>query len=102
VRSGPVTGALSGPFEKAEPHVKQAATAALVKLPEHVGLLSLRELAPTMAQGIEVHRLNLLSLEALAAAMTLNADIAMAAGSENPSLIAAAELERVAVRIVPV
>jgi hypothetical protein len=102
VRSNTVTGALSGPFEKAESRIKEMASVALVKLPENIGLLSLRELAPTMAEGVERHRLNVMSLEALAAAMSLNAEIALAVGSEHPLLISAAEVEGLKVRIVPV
>jgi hypothetical protein len=102
VRSNTVTGALSGPFERAERRVQEMAAVALVKLPETIGLLSLREIAPTMAEGVERHRLNVMSLEALASAMNLNAEIALAVGSENPLLITAAEIEGLKVRIVPV
>jgi hypothetical protein len=102
VRSDTVTGALSGPFEKAERRVRELASVALVKLPENVGLLSLRELAPMMAEGVERHRLNVMSLEALAAAMSVNAEIAMAVGSENPLLTTAAKAEGLKVRIVRV
>jgi hypothetical protein len=102
VRSGNVTGALSGPFAAAEPRIKARAATAMVRLPENVGLMSLLELAPVMADLIERHRLNILSLEALAAAISLDSDIAIAIGSENPTLMQAAEHEGVRVHLVSV
>jgi hypothetical protein len=100
IRSDIVVGALSGPFLSAPIDVRAQAGAALVRLPEHVELVSLRDLAPTMAELVDRHRLNVLSLEALAAALNLGADLALAEGSENPTLIEAAESERVRVHII--
>ena len=102
VRSDVVTSALSGPFSAAEPMIKARAAAALVRLPDHVGLMSLRELGPAMADLVERHRLSAMGLEALAAAVSLGADIAIAIGSENPTLIEAATRERVRVHLVAV
>lgn len=101
VRSSTVVGALSGPFLAAPNDVRARASAALVRLPEGVGLVSLRDLAPSMAELIERHRLNALSLEALAAALSLGAELALAEGSENPSLIEAARSEQLQVQIIP-
>ncbi len=101
VRSETVTGALSGPFAVAQPAIKATATAALVRLPDGVTLTSLRDLAPVMAGLVETHRLNVLSLEALAAATSLKAEIALAVGSENPTLMQAAQQERIRVHLVP-
>ena len=73
---------------------------ALLELPDDVGLVSLRVLGPLMADLVERHRLNALSLEALAAGLHLDAAIAIARGSENPTLIDAAKVEGVAVHII--
>ncbi len=100
IRSESVIGALSGPFLRAETPVREMAALAMVRLPDEVGLTSLRELAPSMAEVVERHRLNVMSLEALAAGLHLGADILLAVGSENPALIAAAEVEGVRVKIV--
>lgn len=93
IRSDLVIGALSGPFAAAPVDVRARASAALVRLPDNIELTSLRDLVPTMADLISVHRLNVLSLEALAAARHLEADIALATGSENPALMDAASAE---------
>ena len=100
VRSDMVTGALSGPFAAAPSIVKAKAATALLELPDEIGLVSFRVLGPLMADLVERHRLNALSLEALAAALHLGAAIALARGSENPTLIEAAEAEGVAVHLV--
>lgn len=102
IRSEVVTGALSGPFASAEPAIRARAASALVQLPDGVALLSLRDLAPTMAELVERHRLNAMSLEALASAVVLGADIALAVEGENPSLIDAAGQKGCVVRIVKV
>ncbi len=101
VRSDMVTGALSGPFAAAPSIVKAKVATALLELPDEIGLVSLRVLGPPMADLVERHRLNALSLEALAAAVHLGAAIALARGSENPTLIDAATAECVRVHIVP-
>jgi hypothetical protein len=100
IRSERVIGALSGPFHAAETSVREQAALALVRLPDEFGLLSLRELAPSMAEGVKRHRLNVMSVEALTAGVHLGADIALARGSENPTLIDAAGVEGVRVKIV--
>jgi len=41
-------GSLAGPFEALPPHRRAAARRAVLSLPDHVRLLSLRELAPLM------------------------------------------------------
>lgn len=100
VRSETITGALSGPFAAAPSALKAKAAVALLELPDDVGLVSLRVLGPLMADLVERHRLNALSLEALAAGLHLDAAIAIARGSENPTLIDAAKVEGVAVHII--
>jgi len=62
---------------------------AVARLPDDVGLLSLRELVPLMAELSNAHRLNALSLEALAAAVYLEAEVLVALENDGPSLRAA-------------
>ena len=57
--NSPVQGSLSRPIAVLPPSVQQAAFAALMSLPEDIGLLSLRELGPTMAELRRKYRLNL-------------------------------------------
>jgi len=78
-RSG--NGVLSGPIAALPEQAQTAAMAALISLPDDVGLLSLRELAPTIASLRNRHRLNLLSIEALAAAKTLDARVLLTTSS---------------------
>jgi hypothetical protein len=94
-------GALSralGPVDRA---TGAGVASAVIRLPESVGLRSMRELAWPMAQLLDDgHRLNLLSLEALAAAEELRAEICLTALDANPPLAAAAATRGVAVRLV--
>lgn len=68
---------------------RQQAVAAIARLPDDVGLVSLREIVPVMAELSSVHRLNLLSLEALGAAVHLGATVLVAFENDGPSLRAA-------------
>lgn len=87
-----VTGVMSRSLGDAHPDVAAAAVRSLVELPEHIGLLSLRELAWPMGQLLrEGVRLPLMSLEALAAAEQLDADLCLATDDDNQLLAAAAE-----------
>jgi hypothetical protein len=91
VSSPTVEGALSRRIGDADPSVGAATVRAITALPDTVGLLSLRELAWPMARLLsDGVRLNLLSLEALAAAEHLDAELCLAAVDENPQLLAAA------------
>jgi hypothetical protein len=47
----------------------------VLELPADIGLLSLRELGPTIAQLRQHHQLNILSTEAVAAATSLQANV---------------------------
>lgn len=69
-------------------------------MPENIGLLSLRALAPAMAELVERHRLNLLSPEAIAAAFSVPAAIRLSHGNENPAVMSAAETEAIDCRLV--
>jgi hypothetical protein len=96
-----VTGSLSRSLGGATVEAGAAAMRAITELPERVGLLSLRELAWPMARLLDDGvRLNLMSLEALAAAEQLGADLCLATVDENPQLIAAAGSRDVPVRLI--
>ena len=89
--NSPVQGSLSRPIAVLPPSVQQAAIAALVSLPQGIGLLSLRELGPTMAELRRKYRLNLLSSEVLAAAKHLNASVLLTTRSPHLEDALAAE-----------
>jgi hypothetical protein len=96
-----VTGAFSRALGSAEPPVAVAAIEAATSLPDSIGLLSLRELAWPMARLIDDGiRLNLMSLEALAAAEQLGAELCLAVADENPPLLAAAETRVTPTRLI--
>lgn len=94
------TGVRSGPFADLSATMFERATAALLELPDAIGLMSLRELAPTIAQLRVKHQLNILSIEALAAAKRLNATVYLSASS--PLLELAIKAEGLAVRMLQV
>jgi len=74
--SSTVSGTLSGTFAELPPRLLPGALFSLLELPDEIGLLSLRTLAPLIGQLRTRHRrLNLLSVEALAAALYLHADV---------------------------
>jgi hypothetical protein len=74
--SSSVSGALSGSFAELPPKLIPRALHSLLELPEEIGLVSLRILAPLIGQLRSRHRqLNLLSIEALAAALHLDAQV---------------------------
>ena len=74
-------GVLSQPFEELPEAHRRRAVDALVELPTHIELLSLRHLGPTIGRLRERHSLNLLAGEALAAANRLGADVFLSAPS---------------------
>jgi hypothetical protein len=81
--------------------VAASATRAITTLPETIGLVSLRELAWPMAQLLQDGvRLNLMSLEALAAAEGRGAELLLAATDENPHLLDAAASRGTPARLV--
>lgn len=96
-------GTLSGPFATLRPELRSAAVAAVLELPDEIGLLSLRQLAPLIGEmAIRHEPMNVLTREALAAAVQLSATVIIAAGNENPTLIAALEREHLPARVVAV
>jgi hypothetical protein len=96
-----VVGAMSKRLGAVADDVAAATLAAVIALPDTVELVSLRTLGWPMA--VLVHagaRLNLLSLEALAAARHLTADICLAEQDNNDPLRAAAKNFGITVRSV--
>jgi hypothetical protein len=69
-------GHLSGPFRDVPQAVQQPAIASMLQLPVNVGLPEARHTVPRMVDVASRHpQLNLLNLEAVAAASTLEATI---------------------------
>jgi hypothetical protein len=62
-----------------------------LELPEEIGLISLRQLGPVIAGLRARHQLNILGIEALAAAVYLDATVAMSARSPQLEQALAAE-----------
>lgn len=85
------TGVLSTPFAALPEHARIRAVRALLELPDEIGLLSLRDLGPLIGQLRARHDLNILGMEALAAATRLGADVFLSASS--PRLEAALRAE---------
>jgi hypothetical protein len=80
-------GSLSSPFEGLSPERRRQALAQVLELPDRIGLTSLRTLAPLIGQLRAGHRLNLLAIEALAAAVHLDATVLLS--TTSPQLEAA-------------
>jgi hypothetical protein len=79
--SSAATGVLSAPFASLPGEFRVQAVRALLELPDEIGLVSLRELAPVIAQLRTRHNLNILGMEVLAAAVHLQADVYLSAPS---------------------
>lgn len=75
------TGVLSGPFLALPPTLRERAIRSVLELPESIGLLSLRDLGPLIGQLRRRHELNILGMEALAAAVHLGAEVHLSAPS---------------------
>lgn len=91
-------GSLSAPFAALPAGRREQALAAVLELPEEIGLLSLRRLAPVIGRLRARHQLNILGMEALAAAVELGAAVALSAPS--PRLEAALAAEGLEIEIV--
>ena len=81
LRSDERTGVVSRPFADLSPELRERARNAVLELPSGIGLISLRELAPTIATLRERHHLNILGIEAVAAATHLGAKVYLSAPS---------------------
>lgn len=86
------TGILSGPFVALPDEDRARAMRGLLELPAAIGLQSLRKLGPVIGQLRARHDLNILGMEALAAATRLEANVFLTAPS--PRLEAALHAER--------
>ena len=96
-RSDQRTGLRSRPFADLSTELRERAVNAVLELPAEIGLISLRDLAPSIASLRERHRLNILGVEALAAAGQLGATVFLSAPS--PQLESALRDERLKVTI---
>lgn len=99
LRSDERTGTLSRPFADLSPELRDKARRAVLELPPEIGLISLRELAPTIATLRERHQLNILGIEALAAATHLGAKVYLSA--PFPRLEGALRHEKLSVAVSP-
>lgn len=89
------------PSAHLDPSVATSAIGAVAALPETIGLVSQRTLAWPMARLLDAGtRLNLISLEALAAAEHQRAELCLAAIDENPQLLAAAAARGTPTRLI--
>lgn len=91
------TGVLSRPFAELPFELRTRAINAVLELPADIGLISLRELAPTIGQFRQHHKLNVLGIEVLAAASHLRAQVFLSARS--PMLEDALEHEKLTVKL---
>ncbi len=98
LRTDERTGILSAPFADLAPRLVDRARNALLDLPDRIGLLSLRDLGPTIAGLRAKHQLNILAIEALAAATALDAEVYLSASS--PLLEQALAIEGLRVRVI--
>ena len=78
--TGPA-GVLSTSFAALPGALHTQALRALLELPDRIGLVSLRTLGPLIGELSRRHRLNPLSIEVLAAAIQLEADVYLSAPS---------------------
>ena len=77
-------GHLSGPFRELEPQDQERAISAMLQLPNDIGLPDTRQLVPLMVENAGRHpKLNLLNLEAVAAARALAATIWLSPEAAN-------------------
>lgn len=91
-------GMLSDPFAVLPGDRREQALAVVLELPEEIGLVSLRELGPVIGRLRARHQLNILGAEALAAAVYLNATVALSAHS--PRLEGALSVEGMSFHVV--
>ena len=90
---------LSGPFEQLSEAQRERAVNLLLELPPEIELLSLRRLAPDIGRLRANHQLNILSIEAIAAAKALGAEVFLSAPS--PALQTALTTEGCGWRHIP-
>lgn len=94
-----VVGSMSRRLGDVSPSVAAEVIAAVIELPASIELVSLRALGWPMGELVRAGaRLNLLSLEALAAARFLDAEICCAQANENAPLMEAARAHAIPIR----
>jgi hypothetical protein len=76
-------GVLSGPFMDLPDGLRERAISAILQLPDDIDLVSLRELAPEIGRLRRRHSLNILGMEALAAAISLEAEVVLSTSSPH-------------------
>jgi hypothetical protein len=96
-----VTGVVSRSLGGVDERTATATVRAVIELPDWIELVSLRTLAWPMADLLASGtRANLLTLEALAVAQHLEAEVCLAETDANPQLLEAAQVAAVPVRLV--
>ena len=94
-------GHLSGPFRELEPQDQERTISAMLQLPNDIGLPDTRQLVPLMVEIAGRHpKLNLLNLEAVAAARALAATIWLSPEAANGVLPAVLDGELLTWEIV--
>jgi hypothetical protein len=91
-------GVLSRPFAELPIPLRDRVINTVLELPDEIGLVSLRELGPAIARLRHDHQLNILSIEALAAAIHLDAHVYISAPS--PLLESALSQQHIKVKIL--
>jgi hypothetical protein len=84
----PTGGSLSGPFADMAEEDRREVLAAMASLPDSIGILNLRRLVPVMAAL--PGQVNILTAEAVATAIVLDASIAVVPSSTMLDHVAAA------------
>ena len=98
-----VVGSMSRRLSGLAPAAASAAIASVVRLPADIEMMSLRTLGWPMAELLSGGlRLNLLSLEAIAAARAIDAEICLAPADRNEALTDAARTLGLNVRTIEV
>jgi hypothetical protein len=92
-------GVLSRPFAELPTSLRDRAIKTVLELPDDIGIVSLRELGPSIARLRQDHQLNILTIEALAAAIHLDAHVYLSAPS--PLLENALSQRHMKVKILP-
>ncbi len=75
-------------------------TSSIIDLPAEIGLVSIRDLAWSRGELVHRDRLNVLVVEAPAAAHQVGAPICVGFGNRSPRLEAAAASERAGFRVI--
>ena len=102
VTDSTVVGSMSRRLSGLAPAAASAAIASVVRLPADIEMVSLRTLGWPMAELLSGGlRLNLLSLEAIAAARVLDAEMRLADVDRNEALIDAAHTLGLNVQTIP-